>query len=262
MKSNNKDNVSRLYELVPSSLLERPPVDINAIGSYLGVQEVVVRPLNIPGFLRVVGDGKSIVFLNEENPARRQRFTHAHEIGHLLLSGHGEGEIFCREATMNPKALERACDAVATEILMPRRVFGNTANRFGWTLDSVRQLASYFEVSLTAAAIRLFELIQEPMAISYWRVRQDVRKYLKQIWLRTNEFGRPLKPDFRTRPRLDTAEPINLAIDGYGMKAGATKVLLTQDGITRSGTMLTEALGIGSGRNRTILAFHYLSRSL
>jgi hypothetical protein len=77
----------------------------------LGVH-VVVAPIGASGGCRRNGD-EAIVLVSDRDHPRRQRFTVAHELGHLLLDE--------ARARLRPTRLEeeRLCDAFAAAILVP-----------------------------------------------------------------------------------------------------------------------------------------------
>ena len=227
----------------------------------MGVQQVLTRELDIPGLLYRLDSHRSIVVLNQDEPSGRQRFTHAHELGHILVGTGEEPQVSCRNGKQINRRLERACDVIASEILMPEVVFRQCANDFGWTLRSVRELANHFQVSVTAAALRIFELIQEPLVISAWRPVDMSMVNLKRLWLRRNELGKALKPDFRRRNGSHVFLPVLRATTDVGVQSGSSKVLLTHEGETLAQVVFTESLGVGVGRSRLVLAFHYLARN-
>jgi Zn-dependent peptidase ImmA (M78 family) len=63
-------------------------------------------------------DGSGVIGVNSEHPKTRQRFTIAHEIGHLLL--HGEEEFHIDEKA--PLALR---DEVSSQAIDPREIEAN-----------------------------------------------------------------------------------------------------------------------------------------
>lgn len=247
-----------MSNLVPSEVLGEIPVDLEAIGTSWGVCRVVRRELDIAALLYRLADGNSVVFLRKDDSIGRQRFSWAHELGHIVMSNQNLPQFSCRRGNKPDRDLEHSCDVVASEILMPRRIFCEVANSVGWSLQATDHLAKYFQVSMTAAAIRLFEFMDEPLVISSWGSSREGR--LKRKWLRRNELAKPLKPDFRTRVISEPVAPIRNALTDTGVHSGLEKVLITDKGQTKARTIFTESLGLGFGPSRTILAFHYLNR--
>ena len=91
------------------------PTDLSAVAKTLGV---CVRPGEISGSgeFRRSADGLEIIYSSDQSKPR-QRFTIAHELGHLLIA-----KIHPR-ANQRAKEVERLCDLIAAELLMPTDVF-------------------------------------------------------------------------------------------------------------------------------------------
>ena len=117
----------------------------------LGISRIVEERLPFEGGVFELPDGERIIKLNAASPATRKRFTLAHEIGHLLLGKPGLRSSCGRDA-----ALERKCDAIASELLMPTDEAIPFIRSLGKpTPEKLRTIASRFDVSLQAAAFRV-----------------------------------------------------------------------------------------------------------
>jgi hypothetical protein len=237
------------------------PVDLESLGSYWGVQKIVKRELDIAGLLYRLHGNRSVVFVKETDSLGRQRFSCAHEFGHIIMAGNEFGQFSCRKANQIDRTLERCCDIIATEILMPRRLFCSAADQYGWTLRAVRDLAHHFQVSISSAAIRLLELAREPILMSAWRADSTPLLKLKLRWSRPNDLAKTLKPDVRWKAGPDALPTVYQAFEATCFKSGSSRVLVRSKGESIYRTVLTEALGIGSGRERTVFGFHYLLRT-
>lgn len=79
----------RVEQLLAHHGIKQAPVDIERLARGLGA-EVIRKPAedNLSGFI-LRDQGRVVIGVNSEHPKTRQRFTLAHEIGHLLLH---EGE--------------------------------------------------------------------------------------------------------------------------------------------------------------------------
>ena len=130
---------------------------------------------------------------NQNQNLARQRFSCAHEIGHILL-GELELEPLMEEVefrTSNPQGQaknrqsprERLCDAAATELLMPEMIFKKHLSRLGASINSIEWLANIFKVSISSTAIRIAELSTEPCIALLWRLRPGTKsKALRLAW--------------------------------------------------------------------------------
>ena len=131
----------KLYHSTANRLGRKPtdteffPVDVPAVVSQLGSQLASWADLSEDG-VPISGRcdyGKSILYVDRDDPRGRWRFTVGHEIGHIVLE-HACGMAFRKErlhAAMRPKAMgettpasiarERDADLFSAELLMPER---------------------------------------------------------------------------------------------------------------------------------------------
>lgn len=171
----------KLIQTVVADLLQRhgvqgPPVDVMKIARGLGarVGRAPAGDPDLSGFLlRQPEPGGVIIGVNGSHPAVRQRFTIAHEIGHLLLH-RGEGfhvdrgafRVFKRDSDSatgtNPAEIE--ANVFAAELLMPAKfLIADVRKRTSIDLaddTSLRDLAARYKVSPQAMAFRLANLGQ------------------------------------------------------------------------------------------------------
>jgi Zn-dependent peptidase ImmA (M78 family) len=98
-------------------------------------------------------DAKAVLVNGAERP-ERQRFTAAHELGHILLTP-GHAAVEYRDEKTKGDPTERAIDHFAAELLMPTEPFKAVWLQCG---GSVSFAAEYFQVSKPAARKRAEEL--------------------------------------------------------------------------------------------------------
>jgi len=141
-------------ETVAARVLEGircPPTDLLTLASRLGIAAVYADDIPGSGLLRRE-EGQTFVVYSSTLSAVRSRFTIAHEIAHLIVDRDYRGH-FVRKG----RELERLCDMLAAELLMPRSVFRQHAGKAP-SLQTVFELAKVFGTSLAATAIRCCEL--------------------------------------------------------------------------------------------------------
>lgn len=135
-------------------------IDVEAIAQYFGA---TVIPQRLHGSAaRILGLGdRAFITVDSESPRARQRFSVAHELGHWMIDRGKLSGFVCTEKNLladwsgdNP---EWRANRFAADLLMPTRMFAPAAKNRDMTLDTVRDLCSRFETSLTATAIRLVE---------------------------------------------------------------------------------------------------------
>jgi hypothetical protein len=125
---------------------------LDALARKLGVTRIIEQRLPFEGGLFQLADGEMVIKLNSESSFVRRRFTLAHEIAHLLLNtvpAH-------RGANRTDEDLERTCDLIAAELLMPAEEATNYIRGLGSpSPENLKTIASMFTVSLQTAAIRV-----------------------------------------------------------------------------------------------------------
>jgi len=167
---------------------------LGALARRLGVSRIIEEPLRFEGGVFDLPNGERVIKLKASSTFVRKRFTLAHEIGHLLLGKPG-----LRSSCGEDRDLERACDTIASELLMPANEAVPFVKQLGRpSPEKLTAVASRFQVSLQAAA---------------FRVHRDLRlwKCFIGCWQR--------HPKIRTEwfvgysRRWDRAEPQELSLD-------------------------------------------------
>ena len=130
-----------------------PSENLDQIAEKLGVREITLEKMGFDGGVFEDASGLRIK-LNIENPPRRRRFTLAHELAHLIIaSGRASGARRSHACT----ELERACDVVAAELLMPMDKM-RCAGDGEISVENLLSIAREQQSSLQATALRLHEL--------------------------------------------------------------------------------------------------------
>ncbi len=135
------------------------PVDPAAIAARAGAY-VVAEPMldreGISGDCYFDDDGVPVIRFNPYDNERRQRFTIAHELGHVLQRHVQPGGRMHRDPKrdyqrMGETPMEREANEFAAQLLMPESVLKLAAR----TLRSSQRLAAEFNVSTEAMKYRL-----------------------------------------------------------------------------------------------------------
>jgi uncharacterized protein DUF955 len=140
---------------------EPADIDVEAIAEHCGC---TVRYRHLDGCAaRIVGAGdRAIISVDEDSPVGRQRFSVGHELGHWLLD-HGQASFECQKSdlrqpwstVLNP---ETRANAFAAELIMPEFLMRPMVDGQPITFKTVDAVMNSFQVSRTAAAIRLVQL--------------------------------------------------------------------------------------------------------
>jgi Zn-dependent peptidase ImmA (M78 family) len=142
------------------------PVDVESVAQLLGAQ-VVYDDLedDVSGFL-LREKGVSTVAINKQHHPNRQRFTLAHECGHLFLHAQ-EGDRLWLDKTLYFRDGSKSGDhfseieanQFAAGLLMPEELLKACLGEAGTVTDvDVVRLALRFQVSERAMTVRLISL--------------------------------------------------------------------------------------------------------
>ena len=143
----------------------KAPIDVEMIAEELGMK-VNYEPLDadVSGVM-LFKDGIAKVALNQDQHEHRQRFTLAHEIGHLSLHAQ-EGKVFVdqrffRNSFSQTGLNQEECEAnaFAASLLMPEGLISDYLEGEDHLTDlQVFQIAGKFKVSEQAMTLRLAKL--------------------------------------------------------------------------------------------------------
>ncbi|MEX2170829.1 MAG: ImmA/IrrE family metallo-endopeptidase [Pirellulales bacterium] len=165
------------------------PVPIEEIATKAGILKI--QPLRSEAFegMLIANAEKSegVIFVNQDRPRQRQRFTIGHELGHFLLPWHraikdGSLTFECTAEDMQASRSgkldartnwEVQANEFSSEILMPRAPFKKNMKRKDEPdLEHVRDLASLFDTSVEATARRYVALSDYPIAMVFAKGKQ------------------------------------------------------------------------------------------
>jgi Zn-dependent peptidase ImmA (M78 family)/transcriptional regulator with XRE-family HTH domain len=126
---------------------------------------------------KLAGDGEvAAILVNQEHTGERQRFTLAHELGHLMLS-------FSKP--LGSRDAEKAMDRFAGAFLVPEGALrvATGERRTDISLGELVELKKRFLVSLQTLVVRLKQthILSDTDAARHWRLLED-RGFLKEPW--------------------------------------------------------------------------------
>lgn len=131
--------------------LHCPPTPLTELFPRLAVTGSEPADIPISGELRRTKRGLTIVYSQHLLPSAR-RFTIAHELGHAVFERTGPG------CPRRGKEVERLCDEIAAEILMPTDVLRRSLVK-PLELEGIFRLSRDYETSLMSTAIRISQLL-------------------------------------------------------------------------------------------------------
>lgn len=131
------------------------PVPVDDIAEYLGFKCYFFNPKDekSKSISGAVDHINKKIFVNNSDTIKRQFFTIAHEIGHIILNGKDCNYIDYRGVSCGPK--EDAADMFAACLLMPRDIFTYQFKILNGNFDA---LSRFFACSNQAVYLRVKKL--------------------------------------------------------------------------------------------------------
>ena len=138
-------------------------VDLAHVAEGLGV---TVRSASIVEDGRIVPSGDRIVVeLRPDQPLKRQRFTLAHELAHVMLWRQESLGLWTADDGAG-KEEELLCDLIANELLISADLVNACRERSESLLDVVRRTAHLSNTSLSAATLAVSRVTGQRVALS------------------------------------------------------------------------------------------------
>ena len=240
-------------------------VDLEALAQRWGVISIEEREIGSAAMLLPNRNGYSIVLkkadrqspLARQRFSPRQRFSLAHELGHLLLQKSQQAGIALKyRGHGHSNAEERLCDQIAAEILMPRLPFQEDAWLEGWSLRNLRNLARKYDTSVSATAIRMIDLMPEEALMGVWAFDGNGNFSLK--WSHTGKTAYRVPGGSISNKRLGL---LAAAWNSGQVESGAAPVVPDSiSGGINLRDVPAEALASGRGEYRQVLVYYYPGR--
>jgi Zn-dependent peptidase ImmA (M78 family) len=165
--------IQRARKAFASVMRKFPPMDLNAVARNLGVSEIRYVHSHLDGKL-LKESGGYVIEVNKEHQRGRQRFTIAHEFGHILVSKGGSlgcSTISTRSRMVHePNGAEEAlCDCAAAEILIPSEWVPAFLSSRSPSFETIAELAKTCDTSIEVAARRLIDAKLWRCRLVWWR---------------------------------------------------------------------------------------------
>lgn len=154
----------------------------------------------LEGLLLFDKQKESVVSINLNRPVTRQRFTAAHELGHIILHAEIKGENFLCPISGGKSSIEHEADEFASYLLMPSQELNKLIDKYqdengNVDLDECLLIAEYFGVSFESCVKTIrFRLNRFVHQLDNTELTKIIKKYRpqakrKDLFEKTNDLG-------------------------------------------------------------------------
>lgn len=148
------DYARRLFKYIP---MDNPPVKLVPILEKFNVSLYFDDFEEIDG-ITMKSPKLSIIVVNRNLSIPRQRFTIAHELGHIVMP-HRSDFYVCSSKRCKNKLMERDANRFAAEILMPQPMVAELWKKYESNKENrIEAIAKIMKISTSALRIRIREL--------------------------------------------------------------------------------------------------------
>ena len=153
------------------------PVSTTHVCRQLGIPVKLYDPQDENDGCSLWVDGHPVILVRREMLPQRQRFTTAHELGHILLGHVGTYELVNREPSSADNPIEQAANVFAARLLAPACVLWGCGVR---TAEEIQRLC---DISQQAATYRM-----ERMQVLYERNRFLTSPLEREVYRRFADY--------------------------------------------------------------------------
>lgn len=147
------------------------PIKVSALCRQMGIIVKYYIPDDENDGKCMIINNMPVIFVNKGNSIPRQRFTAAHELGHILLGHVGKYKLVNREPSSSDNPIEREANIFASRLLAPACVL------WGCGARSADDIAKLCNISRQSAEYRM-----ERMNILYKRDRFLISSLERQVY--------------------------------------------------------------------------------
>ena len=137
-----------VWEILIRERINALPVSVSGLCRNMGIP-IYLDELNDDNSGKsLIVSGQPVIIVNKTDSPERQRFTAAHELGHIMLGHVGKYKLVNREPSPNDNPIEQAANVFASRLLAPACVL------WGCNIHTADEIAVNCKISRQAAEYR------------------------------------------------------------------------------------------------------------
>ena len=136
------------WQLLINLDIRELPIRTGAVCKALGIPIKFYTPPDGSDGKSLIVEGRPVIVVSRDAVPARQRFTVAHELGHILLGHVGRYELVNREPSPQDNPIEQAANVFASRLLAPACVL------WGCGAKTPEEIATLCSISHQAAEFR------------------------------------------------------------------------------------------------------------
>lgn len=144
-----KESRDLTWQLLIDNNITELPVKVVALCKELGIEVKYYTPRDGNDGECIIAGGVPYIMVNKNSSAQRNRFTIAHELGHVLLGHVGEYQLVNREPSLADNPIEQAANVFASRLLAPACVL------WGCKVKTSADIVRLCDISEQAAEYRM-----------------------------------------------------------------------------------------------------------
>lgn len=188
-----KQSRDLVWEILIREGITELPVNVVSLCRKMGIRVQYYTPQDDNDGCSTILLGTPRIFVSNRRSPERQRFTIAHELGHILLGHIGGGvALVNREPSPTDNPIEHEANVFASRLLAPACVL------WGLDLHDATDIARVCRISMQAAAYRA-QRMEELYRRNNFLLHPLERRVYQQFW--------PYIRDHRGHPGADPALP-------------------------------------------------------
>lgn len=143
-----KNTRDLVWEILIRERVDKLPVSVSELCRNMGIPIRLYESTDDNSGKSLILSGQPVIFVNRTDTPERQRFTAAHELGHILLGHVGKYKLVNREPSANDNPIEQAANVFASRLLAPACVL------WGCNIHTAYEIVVNCKISRQAAEYR------------------------------------------------------------------------------------------------------------